>query len=79
MKELPENLTDNFKSMSKTSESNLLKIFKTKEEQVQFIKNMENIYNRSTERHIILMEEKEHEGNVDERTWYRLWINLNKD
>lgn len=69
---LPTELLENYQIMQQASEKNPLKILNTLEEQLAYVKKMENICNRSTQQHIKYMQSKGFEGNVDERTWYRI-------
>lgn len=75
---LPVELFDNYQIMQKASEENPLKILETDAEQLAYIKKMENVWNRSTQEHIQYMQSKDLEGNVDDRTWYRIALQLNE-
>lgn len=44
----------------------------------QYINDCELSYNRTTEEHIKLFEEKKYEGDVNERNWYRYSIYLKR-
>lgn len=75
---LPDDLLENFQIMQQASEQNPLKILDTTEEQLAYLEKMENIWNRTTPQHIQYMRDRDFEGNVDERTWYRLALQLKK-
>lgn len=78
-KELPKELMENYIKMQEASKNNPLKILETVEEQIDFIREMEQIYNRETKDHIAVMIEREYEGNVDERMWYRIARQLKRE
>ena len=76
---LPEELLENYRIMEEASQNNPLKILSTLEEKLRYIEDMEQIYQCSTKDHILYMKEKDYEGNVDERTWYRIGLQLQRD
>ncbi|MEK4698151.1 hypothetical protein MKX47_00970 [Solibacillus sp. FSL R7-0668] len=77
-KKLPDHLLGNLKIIQEASKENPLKILETKDEQFNFIKQMEKVWGRTTQEHIYYMKNKGFEGNVDERTWYRTALQLKK-
>ena len=61
----------NFEDIVNTNKKSPHNIFITDEEKIQFIKNCEIIYSRSTREHLQYHVQKNYEGNVDERRWFR--------
>lgn len=54
-------------------------IFNTPEEKLEFIRSCEKTYKKTTENHIIDHQNRGFEGNVDERKWYRIAMELKEE
>lgn len=78
-KTIPNELLENYRIIERASEQNPLKVLSNTDEQMAYIKEMEIVYQRTTQQHIQYMKEREYEGNVDERTWYRLALLLKRN
>lgn len=61
----------NFEDIVNNNKRSSRNIFMTDDEKIRFIKNCENVYGRSTREHLIIHVDKQYEGNVDERRWFR--------
>lgn len=76
---LPEELLANYDIMESASKQNPLKVLSTDQERMEYIEKMEKVYKRTTKEHFNYMKSKDYEGNVDEKTWYRIALHLSKE
>lgn len=76
MKLSEQELEQKVEELTKRNNESKRNIFDSEEERWEFIRRCERVYQKDSESFVKEFEEREYEGNVDERKWYRLYRTL---